>query len=385
MSSAGKGIQERGAATPQGTVESRILRMIHGLFRFGNVVDYDKDAGKVRVEVDSDDGQVLTTPWINWGSRLSGADRSSDQPDLGTQVVLGCPDGNLQLAVILTALRSAASPHPENDPNNRSTYYRILEGSNYWHAAETRKSVGDVMPKTKTANAETPLNVYPPRAKVLQPSAELAGILEYFYANIIRPELTAVLEQVAMVTGDGGTSKAAMAAVATTNGDAVLKTQAAVRGAGNATSDHDVLAGESDYNTESNPHKPAPSLGSGGDAQDNSRVLAVKGKAIKRVLVDGSGASELHVTLTNSPKAVVKLGNEQVVTLDGELMRLDSPQVFLNTDFTKIKGTTLVDGDLMCTGEVSDRVRTMTGDRNIYNDHDHDETDKVTKKPNQPQ
>ncbi|WEV89341.1 hypothetical protein H10PHJ05_40 [Aeromonas phage HJ05] len=384
MSAAGKGVQERGGATPAGTVESRIMRMIHGLLRFGNVVDIDA-TGKVRVELDSDDGQVLVTPWINWCSRLSGADRSSDQPDLGTQVLLGCPDGNIQLAVVLATLRSAAAPYPEVDPNNRSTFYRILEGSGYWHAAESRRASGDVMPATKKANAEQPLNVYPPKEKVLQPSAEIAGILEYFYSNVIRPELMAVMEQVSLATGAGGSAHNAVAAVATTNGSAVLKTQAAVRGAGDATSDHDVLVGESDYNTEGNPNKDAPELGSGGTAADNTRVKSVAGKAIKRVLIDGAGASELQVTLTNAPKAVIKLGGDQTIMMDGKLMQMDSPEVILNTNYTKIVGETLVDGNLRCTGEVSDKVRPMTGDRDIHNLHDHNETGKVTQPANQKQ
>lgn len=385
MSAAGKGVQERGGATPAGTVESRIMRLIHGLLRFGNVIDYDIDQGKVRVEIDSDDGQTLVTPWINWSSRLSGADRSSDQPDLGTQVILGCPDGNIQLAVVLAALRSSSSPYPEKDPNNRSTFYRILEGSGYWHAAESRRSSGDVMPKAKKANAEVPLNVYPPKEKTLQPSAELAGILEYFYSNVIRPELMAVMEQVSIATGAGGSAHNAVAAVATTNGTAVLKTQAAVRGAGDATSDHDVLVGESDYNTAGNPNKEAPALGSGGTAADNTRVKSIAGKAIKRILIDGASASELHITLTNVPRAVVRLGGAQTLTMDGKLMQLDSPEVILNTDYTKIVGETLVDGNLRCTGEVSDRVRQMSGDRDIHNLHDHNETGKVTQPANQKQ
>jgi len=41
--------------------------------------------------------------------------------------------------------------------------------------------------------------------------------------------------------------------------------------------------------------------------------------------------------------------------------------------------------DIHADGEVSDQVRTMSEDRNIYNDHDHDHGDPITKKPNQSQ
>lgn len=50
-----------------------------------------------------------------------------------------------------------------------------------------------------------------------------------------------------------------------------------------------------------------------------------------------------------------------------------------------ITGDVNIDGSLNATGDVADGVRSMAEDRDIFNEHTHNETSSVTKEPNQQQ
>lgn len=87
---------------------AELARRIENLIRLGRVVEVDYPAGWLRVEL----ADGLTTDWIPWLERRAGADRTWHAPEIGEQVVVFSPSGDLENAVALAGLFSEAHPAP---------------------------------------------------------------------------------------------------------------------------------------------------------------------------------------------------------------------------------------------------------------------------------
>lgn len=83
-----------------------------------------------------------------------------------------------------------------------------------------------------------------------------------------------------------------------------------------------------------------------------------------------------HPLPASDPNKVVdKIGDKGWMEWDVETGEL----------LVRAKKVTFDSEEMHCTGEISDKVRKISDDRKIYDGHDHDETQSVTRTPNQKQ
>ena len=68
-------------------------------------------------------GRAAITDWLPWMTSRAGGDASWWAPEVGEQVLLLSPSGDLANAVALPALYSTARPAPSNDPDKRLVRY----------------------------------------------------------------------------------------------------------------------------------------------------------------------------------------------------------------------------------------------------------------------
>ncbi|WP_010546004.1 phage baseplate assembly protein V [Sphingomonas elodea] len=85
-------------------------RLIGNLMRLGTIDSLDLAQGTVRVRV----GDLLTDD-IPFAAPRAGAVRIWSPPSMGEQVLLFCPEGDVQAGIILGALFSDAHPAPASD------------------------------------------------------------------------------------------------------------------------------------------------------------------------------------------------------------------------------------------------------------------------------
>lgn len=95
-----------------------LARRLANVIRAGVVAEVDLGRYRVRVRYDVDEAgaPVLTAP-IPWLVQRAGPDRAWWAPEVGEQVVLLAPSGELTQAYALPGLYSAAHPAPSADPD----------------------------------------------------------------------------------------------------------------------------------------------------------------------------------------------------------------------------------------------------------------------------
>ncbi|WP_163372873.1 phage baseplate assembly protein V [Endozoicomonas acroporae] len=86
---------------------SDLERRVAGLINVGRVADLDEQAARVRVEF----GEILTD-WLPWLTTRAGFDRSWWAPEVGEQVLILAPSGELAQAVVLPAIYRDSHPAP---------------------------------------------------------------------------------------------------------------------------------------------------------------------------------------------------------------------------------------------------------------------------------
>lgn len=86
---------------------TEVERKLNNLVRAGTVAEADYAAAKVRVTIGP-----ITTGWLPWLTARAGADRSWWAPEVGEQVVLLAPAGELAQAWVLPAGFSDMAPAP---------------------------------------------------------------------------------------------------------------------------------------------------------------------------------------------------------------------------------------------------------------------------------
>ncbi len=90
-----------------------IERRVANTIRFGSVLEVDHDKGLIRVE-----SGELQTDWLPWAAgRAAAGKRTWSAPEVGEQVVLMAPGGDLRQAVAVPGMYQDAYGAPSNDGN----------------------------------------------------------------------------------------------------------------------------------------------------------------------------------------------------------------------------------------------------------------------------
>lgn len=98
---------------------AQLERMLSNLITFAKVVALDEVAAKVRVKA----GEI-TTAWLNVATLRAGEDRHWWLPEVGEQVVVLAPSGDLNQAVVMGSLFSAAYPPNDQKKTQHTSSYQ---------------------------------------------------------------------------------------------------------------------------------------------------------------------------------------------------------------------------------------------------------------------
>jgi phage baseplate assembly protein V len=97
-------------------------RRLANIVRVGTIKELDE--ANARVKVDLGD---LTTDWLPWGTARSGGDRSWSAHEVGEQVMLFAPSGELAAACVMGSIPQDAHPAPANSKDH--TRYEWSDGA----------------------------------------------------------------------------------------------------------------------------------------------------------------------------------------------------------------------------------------------------------------
>lgn len=96
-----------------------IDRRLANIVRIGTISELDE--ANARVKVDLGDH---TTDWLPWSAAAAGGDRTWTTPDVGEQVTLFAPSGELADAVVGMSIFQDAHPANGNNKKDRRTTYK---------------------------------------------------------------------------------------------------------------------------------------------------------------------------------------------------------------------------------------------------------------------
>ncbi len=100
-----------------GTAE--MARRLDGMISIGRIVEVRADTAEAKAEIGD-----LRTAWLPWMAHQAGQDRTWWVPEIGSQVVIVAPSGNIDQGVILSgALYSDANPAPADTATVHRTIY----------------------------------------------------------------------------------------------------------------------------------------------------------------------------------------------------------------------------------------------------------------------
>jgi len=97
---------------------TELERRLANCLRVGVVHSADYDQARVRVQ--SGD---LTTAWLPWFTQRAGGDRSWHAPEIGEQVMLLAPSGDLEQAIVLPSIYRSIHPAPAASADVSRTVY----------------------------------------------------------------------------------------------------------------------------------------------------------------------------------------------------------------------------------------------------------------------
>jgi len=97
---------------------SEMDRRLSRIVKLGRVEEADYERARVRVRIGA-----AVTGWLPWLTARAGGDSSWWAPEVGEQVVVLSPDGELAAGVVLAAIYRAAHPAPAGSPNVHRVEY----------------------------------------------------------------------------------------------------------------------------------------------------------------------------------------------------------------------------------------------------------------------
>lgn len=98
---------------------SELDRRLANILRVGTIAELDQ--ANARVKVDCGD---FTTDWLPWSTPAAGGDRVWTTPDIGEQVMVMSPSGEMAQGVVGPSMFQDASPENGNDQKDRRTTYK---------------------------------------------------------------------------------------------------------------------------------------------------------------------------------------------------------------------------------------------------------------------
>lgn len=93
-------------------------RRLGNLLSIGRISAVDPSRGMAQVDMDG-----VITDWIPWTAKQAGGNRSWACPDVGEQVLVAAPSGELADAVIIGSLFQDSSPEPASSGDVTRTVY----------------------------------------------------------------------------------------------------------------------------------------------------------------------------------------------------------------------------------------------------------------------
>ncbi|MEM7213254.1 MAG: phage baseplate assembly protein V [Pseudomonadota bacterium] len=84
----------------------------------GDVIETDYPNARIKVQLGD-----LPSTWLPWMITRAGGDRTWWAPEIGEQVVVAAPGGELDQAIVLGSLYQADHPAPANSPDIHRTEY----------------------------------------------------------------------------------------------------------------------------------------------------------------------------------------------------------------------------------------------------------------------
>lgn len=128
---------------------SELERRLANVVRSGVIADADYTSARVRVQYAEDEnGDPVTTAWLPWMTRRAGEAIEWWAPEVGEQVTILSPSGDLAQGTVLPAQFSTAHPAPSSDPKIRRTNYgdgSFVEYDETAHKLTVTVNGGDVV------------------------------------------------------------------------------------------------------------------------------------------------------------------------------------------------------------------------------------------------
>lgn len=140
-----------------------LQRQISNLFRIGTVAELDEANARVKLNVSG-----LTTDWLPWGAARAGKTRTWSPPQVGEQVMMASPFGDMGQGVIVGSLFSDESAAPAASKDQETTVYPDGSTVDYNSATNTLTVTvagsGNVVVNCKvaTVHAETSVTLDTP-------------------------------------------------------------------------------------------------------------------------------------------------------------------------------------------------------------------------------
>jgi len=115
---------------------AELNRRVANLLRVGSIVDTDYANARARVTIGD-----ITTGWLDFMTQRAGGDRTWWAPEIGEQVMVLSPSGDLAQGKILPALYSAAAPAPAGSPDIHKEVH--ADGFSVTHDRANKRTVLD--------------------------------------------------------------------------------------------------------------------------------------------------------------------------------------------------------------------------------------------------
>ena len=96
----------------------QLERQLNNILRIGNVVDVDYDKALCRVEIGN-----IKTAWLKWFTDRASNDRNWWAPEIGEQVMVLSPSGEMTQGAVLPAIYQDAHPAPAHRETVHRTEY----------------------------------------------------------------------------------------------------------------------------------------------------------------------------------------------------------------------------------------------------------------------